>query len=76
MALNRFWLVFAVILCTSVFSISQDKKIAKGLVEFEAKRYAVSSEIYSKLIKEDSLDPQLYPDVYRNGAISSIQLKK
>lgn len=76
MALNRFWLVFAVILCTSVFSISQEKKIGKGLVEFEAKRYAVSSEIYSKLIKEDSLDPQLYPDVYRNGAISSIQVKK
>ncbi len=76
MALNRFWFVFTVILCTSVFSFSQEKKIAKGLIEFEAKNYISSSKIYTQLIKEDSIDPQLYPDVYRNGAISAINIKR
>ena len=76
MALNKIWFVLAVILCTSVFSFSQEKKIAKGLIEFEAKHYDASSKIYARLIKDDSLDPQIYPDVYRNGAISSINVKR
>ena len=76
MVLNRYWFVFALILCTSVFSFSQQKKINKGLIEFEAKNFKASSKIYNQLIKVDSLDPQLYPDVYRNGAISSIFIKK
>jgi outer membrane protein OmpA-like peptidoglycan-associated protein len=76
MALSRYWLVLVLILSITVFSFGQESRIVKGLKEFEAKHYDVSSEIYAKLIKKDTLDPQLYPDVYRNGAISSIQVRK
>ncbi len=76
MVLNRIWLTLIVILWVSSFSIAQEKKISKALVEFEAKNYSASNALYSKLIKEDTLDPQLYPDVFRNGAISAIKLKK
>lgn len=76
MTLNRFWLVLVLIFCGNMLSFSQGSRIAKGLKAFEAKHYDVSSEIYTKLIKKDTLNPQLYPDVYRNGAISSINTKK
>ncbi len=76
MTLNRFWLVVVLILSVKMFSFAQESRIAKGLKEFEAKHYDVSSKIYAKLIKKDTLDPQLYPDVYRNGAISSINIQK
>ncbi len=76
MVLNRFWLTLVVVLFVSAFTFSQEKKIAKALIEFEVKNYKVSSKLYAKLIKADSLDPQIYPDVYRNGAISSIKIKK
>lgn len=76
MVLNRFWLTLVVVLFVSAFTFSQEKKIAKALIEFEAKNYKVSSKLFTKLIKEDSLDPKIYPDVYRHGAISAIKIKK
>ncbi len=75
MVLNRFWLTLVVVLFVSAFTFSQEKKIAKALIEFEAKNYKVSSKLFTKLIKEDSLDPKIYPDVYRHGAISAIKIK-
>ena len=76
MVLNRCWLTLVVVLFVSAFTFSQEKKIAKALIEFEAKNYKVSSKLFTKLIKEDSLDPKIYPDVYRHGAISAIKIKK
>ncbi len=76
MALSRYWLVLLLIVSITMFSFAQESRITKGLKEFEAKHYDVSSEIYATLIKKDTLAPNLYPDVYRNGAISSIQVRK
>jgi len=59
-----------------MYSFTQERRISNALKTFEARQYDVSNDIYSNLIKKDTLDPQLYPDVFRNGAISAIKVQK
>jgi outer membrane protein OmpA-like peptidoglycan-associated protein len=76
MVLHKYLLLTLVLFFTTTVSFSQSKKIQKATEAFDLQQFYTSSGLYSSLIKEDSLDPQLYPDVYRNAAFSAIQIKK
>jgi outer membrane protein OmpA-like peptidoglycan-associated protein len=55
-------------------SYAQDKKIAAGSTAFELKKYDIAYDLYMDLIQKDKLDPMKFPEVYRNGAVSSVKV--
>ena len=67
--------LFLVTLCllTNV-SFAQDKKISAGSTAFELKRYDIAYDLYLDLFQNDKLDPIKFPEVYRNGAVSSFKI--
>ena len=76
MRLIRFYLSLVTLFLLANVSFSQEKKITAGLTAFDLKKYNVSYEVYMDLIQKDKLDPIKYPEIYRNGAISSLKMGK
>lgn len=70
----RFCLFIATLFLLINVSFAQDKKIAAGSTAFELKKYDIAYDLYMDLIQNDKLDPIKFPEVYRNGAVSSFKI--
>ncbi len=70
----RFCLFIVTLFLLFNVSYAQDKKIAAGSTAFELKKYDIAYDLYMDLIQKDKLDPMKFPEVYRNGAVSSVKV--